>query len=134
MQVETLKHTQDYTPTGLRQEGAFENDRNADARDLFKSIIREVFNVSDVIIAHHLVYVAEEKRADGFAYQVVEEIPSADALIFDHGVARKLWGNGWQDALVRLAMEPCDTRDALLAKMYYGRTAGNQISVKELEA
>jgi hypothetical protein len=122
----------DFTPAGLRVEGSFENDRNADARELFKDILREVYNVKDVIIAHHLVYVVEEKR-DGFNYQIVEEVPSADALIFDHGVARKLWGGQWRTHLTRLACEPCETRDALLASMYYGRAArGENISTKGL--
>lgn len=111
----------DFTPTGLCIEGAYENDRNADSRDLFKAIICEAFDVTDVIIAHHLTYVAVDHR-DGFDYQVVEEIPSADALIFDHGVAKKIWGEDrYKDILTRLALEPVATRDDLLAKLYYGR-------------
>lgn len=115
--------SKDYTPTGVKIEGSYENDRNADSAALYKAIIREVFNVQDVIIAHHLVYVREDKRSDGFAYQVVEEIPAADTLIFDHEVARKLWGEGFRDVLVQLALEPCETRDILLAKLYAARPA-----------
>lgn len=105
------------TETGLRQEGGFENTRNAISADLFKRVIREVYGVTDVIIAHHLVYVVEEAHADGFKYQIVEEIPSADTLIFDHGVARKLFGEGWAAALTRLALEPVETRDALYGQL-----------------
>lgn len=113
----------DYTPTGLRIEGQYENDRNAESRDLFKAVIKEAFGVQDVIIAHHLVYEKSEKRADGFEYQIVEEIPSADALIFDHAVALKIFGpDGYKGALIRLALEPCETRDKLYAQMYEGRT------------
>ncbi len=104
------------TETGLRQEGGFENVRNAIASDLFKSVIREVYNVQDVIIAHHLVYVKTERHADGFEYQIVEEIPAADTLIFDHDIARKLFGDGFKSQLCELACEPVETRDALLAK------------------
>lgn len=111
----------DFTPAGTRIEGQYENDRNAQSAELFKDIIREAYSVHDVIIAHHLVYVTEEKRADGFAYQIVEEIPSADALMFDHDVARKIWGEGFKDILVRLALEPCETRDTLLSELYYAR-------------
>lgn len=111
----------DFTPTGLRLEGAYENDRNAEAADCFKDAIREVYGVKDVICAHHLVYVKEETGGDGFKYQVVEEIPSADALIFDHDAARKLWGDQWQASLTALALEPVETRDALFSKLYYGR-------------
>jgi hypothetical protein len=116
----TNTKAKDVTPTGLRLEGQYENDRNADSRELFKAIIREVYNVTDVIVAHHLTYVAVDHR-DGFDYQIVEEIPSADALIFDHDVARKLWGAKWQSVLTRLALEPVATRDKLLARLYYAR-------------
>lgn len=111
---------QDFTPTGLRIDGAYENDRNADNADLYKDIIREVFGVSDVIIAHHLVYVAQEVR-DGFTYQIVEEIPSADALIFDTDCAKKLWGDKWSINLALLAVTPVAKRDELLRKLYYDR-------------
>jgi hypothetical protein len=36
----------DYTATGLRIVGPWENDRNADGAQLFKDIIREAFNRS----------------------------------------------------------------------------------------
>jgi hypothetical protein len=112
----------DFTPTGIKLEGAYENDRNADARDCFKAVIREAYGVQDVIIAHHLVYVREEKRPDGFAYQIVEEIPAADTLLFDHDVARKIWGStAWRDVLTRLAVEPPETRDDLFMKLYNAR-------------
>jgi hypothetical protein len=110
----------DFTPTGMKIDGAYENDRNAESSDLFKDIIREAYGVKDVIIAHHLVYVKEDVR-DGFAFQVVEEVPSADSLIFDHEVAAKIWGPNFMTTLVKLAMEPIPTRDKLLGELYYGR-------------
>lgn len=120
-----MSTTTDYTPTGLRIEGQYENDRNAESRDLFKAIIREAYGVCDVIIAHHLVYETEETRKDGFKYQIVEEIPSADALIFDHVVAAKIWGPNFLTTLIKLAMEPCATRDKLLGQLYYNRVKPN---------
>lgn len=102
------------TPNGTRIEGAFENERNAANADLFKCIIRYVFGVTDVIVGHHLVYVTVEKDPGGFDIQVVEEIPSADALIFDHEVAAKLWPDDWRDKLQQFATAPADKRDALL--------------------
>lgn len=113
--------TSDFTPSGIKVEGPYENDRNAEATQVLKDMIREAFAVKDVIIAHHLTYVIEDKRADGYTYQVVEEIPSADTLIFDHDVAQKIWGDDFKSVLTQLACEPCDRRDALLAKLYYGR-------------
>lgn len=111
----------DQTPTGIRLEGLYENDRNAESSDSFKMAIREVYGVQDVICAHHLVYVREDKRADGFNYQVVEEIPSADALLFDHEAAKILWGDTWRAVLTSLALEPVETRDALFCKLLNAR-------------
>lgn len=117
----------DFTPGGIKIEGAYENDRNADYAKLYKDIIREVFGVKDVIVAHHLCYETHEPRADGFDYHFVEEIPSADTLIFDHAVAKKLWGdNNYRSVLSDLALEPTETRDDLLAKLYYNRP-GQQV-------
>lgn len=115
----------DFTPGGTKIEGAYENDRNAAGADLFKSIIREVYGVQDVIIAHHLVFVTQERGADGFTYQIVKEIPAVDTLIFDHAIARRLWGIAWPDKLTRLALEPPETRDKLLARLLQSRS-GNQ--------
>lgn len=111
----------DVTSTGLRVVGAWENDRNVENAKLYKSIIREVFGVTDVIIGHHLVYEVAEKRSDNFTYQIVEEIPSADALIFCHDVAKKLWGVQYKMILARLAIEPEASRDALLQSFYNNR-------------
>lgn len=111
----------DYTAAGTKIEGTYENDRNAENSDLYKAMIRECFGVTDVIIAHHLVYVTSEMR-DGFQYTIVEEIPSADALIFDHDIARKIWGEGFLEVLKALACEPVATRDKLLAQFYHNRS------------
>lgn len=116
----------DFTQTGLKIEGAYENDRNAEYASLYKDMIREVYGVSDVICGHHLVYEKEDKRDDGFTYQIIEEIPSADTLIFDHAAAKVIWGdNGFKNVLSRLACEPVETRDNLLSQLYYNRPTTN---------
>lgn len=117
-----MSTAQDYTPGGTKIEGAYENDRNSESNQMFKDIIREAFGVTDVIIGHHLVYETQEMRG-GFNYQIIEEIPSADALIFDHKIAKKIWGNDYKTVLTRLVLEPCETRDKLLKSLYYGRKA-----------
>ena len=121
MNFDTTPLTKDFTPTGLKLEGPYENDRNTVYSELYKAIIREAYGVKDVICAHHLVYVVVEHGADGFEYQRVQEVPSADTLIFDHDVAKKIWGPMYRSYLVALACEPIATRDALLARFYYSR-------------
>ncbi|MBW7970987.1 hypothetical protein [Bradyrhizobium sp. BR 10289] len=111
----------DFTPTGIKLEGPYENDRNGENSALYKDIIREAYGVTDVICGHHLVYQVEDKRADGFTYTFVEEVPSADTLIFDTDVAQKLWGDKWKSVLSILAVTPISERDKLLGEFYYGR-------------
>lgn len=113
----------DFTPTGLKLEGQYENDRNIENADLFKAILRECYGITDCIIAHHLTYVKEELRSDGFKYQIVQEIPSADALIFDHDIAKRIWGKGWEAVLTTLALTPVPQRDQVLAE-YWNRRNG----------
>ena len=111
---------QDFTPGGVKIEGVWENDRNAISRQLFKDIIREVCGVQDVLIGHHICYEYQENQG-GFNVTVMEEVPSADTLIFDHLVAQKIWGKDWGTVLTRLVLIPAEERDAELAKLYYGR-------------
>lgn len=109
----------DFSPTGLKFEGPWENDRNAVYSEMWKDIIREAFGVQDVICGHHLVYVATYQDAQGFPITVVEEIPSADTLVFNHDVMKKLFGLSYLNVLAVLAREPVETRDAKLAALYY---------------
>lgn len=110
----------DFTPSGLKVIGQWETDRDADNTELYKAIVKEVFGVTDVIVGHHIVFVREDKRDDGFTYQVVEEIPSGDALIFDHEIAKALWGPAlYKTRLQNLAIEPVETRDQLLSQYFY---------------
>lgn len=109
------------TITGLKIEGPSENARNAENADLFKAMIREAYGAGDVIVAHHLTYVAEDVHPDGFTYETVEEIPSADTLIFDHQAAQKIWGEDWSTILTELALTPPERRDARLKALYYSR-------------
>lgn len=112
----------DFTPTGLKVEGQYENDRNAKNRDLFAAMIKEAYGADQVIIAHHLVYVAVDKRNDGFEYQIVEEIPSADTLIFDVVAAEKIWGERWRVILPQLSVMSTEDRDKYVKHLYYNRT------------
>lgn len=119
----------DFTPFGTKIEGPYENDRNVQNKDLYKAIMREAYGADESIVGHHLIYVTHEKRPDPdhpgnfYNFEIVQEVPSADALIFDHEVAQKIWGGVWRDNLTALALEPIETRDALLRKLYEARPA-----------
>lgn len=91
-----------------------ENHRNSKNGGLYEAILREAFpDVSMVACAHHIFF----KRSDG----AVEELPSADALIFDHGIAQKIWGSSFPEVLERLASQPVPERDLLLRELFEGR-------------
>ncbi|RZN09661.1 hypothetical protein CWO91_16670 [Bradyrhizobium genosp. SA-3] len=100
---------------------AAENARNARSFALYRSIIREAYGADEVCAAHHLIFTKFEGET-----RHVEELPSADTLIFDHGVARKIWGDDWQSMLTRLALEPTETRDKLLGELYASRQRTEQ--------
>ena len=118
-----MSTAQDFTPSGIKLDGPYENDRNSENNALYKAIIREAYGVTDVICGHHLVYQVEDKRPDGFTYTFVEEIPSADTLIFDHEVAKKIWGETrYITVLQHLACVPTENRDRVLKALYEGRT------------
>ena len=106
----------------VRSEGDCENGRNRAGKEIFSAIIREAYKVEDVICGHHIIYEAAQKGSNGFVYHDPQEIPSADALIFNHDVAKVIWGKDYYlAALRRLAVEPVETRDALLQRMYNNR-------------
>ena len=113
-----------FTPTGLKIEGQYENERNRLSSGCFKDVIREAFGVDDVIVAHHLTYVKTDNR-DGFSYEVVQEIPSADCLLFDHEIARHIWGEGFLEVLKTLATTPTEDRDRVFHDLYYQRRKDN---------
>jgi hypothetical protein len=110
----------DFTPTGIRIEQPYENDRNADSKALIKDVIAEAFGGVDCYVGHHIGFEIHETRDDS-DYSVPQEYPSIDTIYFDHGIAQKLWGARRNEVLTRLACEPTATRDELFSRLYYGR-------------
>jgi hypothetical protein len=92
-----------------------EANRNVASSDLFEAMVREAYNgVTSFGAGHHFMYFL-----DGVT--MPREIPSADALIFNHDIAQKVWGDNWKAVLTKLALEPVKTRDVLLRELYQGR-------------
>jgi hypothetical protein len=89
-----------------------ENERNTRNKDLFTAIIKEVYGAEQVGIGHHLMFSMGE---------TADEQPSVDTLIFDHNVARTIWGPNFREQLKALACEPAETRDDMLARFYNNR-------------
>lgn len=92
-----------------------ESRRHTDNIDLFEAMIREVYDdVTMIVAGHHIMFMRQGQK-------LPTEIPSADALIFDHAVARGLWKDDHRAVLTKLALEPTETRDALLRQLFNDR-------------
>lgn len=94
--------------------GGAENARNERNRTLYTKILRAagVVGRGPVVIGHHLIYAAGGK---------LHEIPGADTLIFDHDIAKAVFGAGWAEALTTLALTPTSDRDEVLRDLFNRR-------------
>lgn len=91
-----------------------ENARNKANADLYSRMIRLAFGDKDqIMIAHHLTFETDNNL------QSVNEIPSADTLIFDHYAMGQIFGSQAKLLMGALAQMPVDERDAAL-EQYVG--------------
>lgn len=95
-----------------------ENDRNTHHGQLFVDLLKCVFGADEVVmVGHHFVF---EPKASMEALDLTKlnEIPSADTIIFDHDIMREAFGPIYLQLMKALAVLPVSdgARDALLAK------------------
>lgn len=89
-----------------------ENARNERNEALFRAMIQMAYPDVDLVVAgHHIFY----RKAGATS---PEEIPSADWLIFDHTIAKAVWGDNWQCVIGLFAAHPADTRDNEVRLMF----------------
>lgn len=92
-----------------------ETKRNADNIDIFDAMIREAIPQVNMIAAgHHIMFTREGSG-------LPSEFASADTLIFNHEIALIVWGDRYKEVLASLAVEPVNTRDQLLQKLWMER-------------
>lgn len=91
-----------------------ENARNERNEALFRAMILMAYPDTELVVAGHHIF---HKRPGGAA----EEIPSADWLIFDHAIAKAVWGDDWQIIIGLMAAHPVETRDDELRRMFNQR-------------
>lgn len=90
-----------------------ETQRILNNMDLFEAMLREAFpDITTVVGGHHIMFIREGRPVPG-------EIASADTLIFDHGIARKIWGVVYPEFLSRFAMLGPLERDAAVRRYYF---------------
>jgi len=86
-----------------------ENSRNKLHANLYTDLIQRALGPVDVLVGHHLCFEANHDIS------TENEIPSADTLLFDHDIMIKVFGGRAIEIMQRLAAEPAEQRDAILA-------------------
>lgn len=97
-----------------------ENDRNTHNGALFIDIIREAFCVDEVVmVGHHFVFEPQEvmQKLD---LTKLNEIPSADTVLFDHDIMGAVFGPVSGIVITQLAMLPVTNgqRDAKARELF----------------
>lgn len=88
----------------------FENARNKEHAATYTKLMKLAFGANaQCFIGHHLSF---EMGGD---LSTENEIPSADALIFDHDVMNRVFGDEACQYMMNLANLPCGERDKYLA-------------------
>lgn len=94
----------------------FENERNKKHAALYERLIKLAFKRDDVavLIGHHLTFEMDVDGDGKLDIETMNEIPSADTLMFDHDLMRAVFGDRCYPIMRELASVPCDRRDNLL--------------------
>lgn len=96
---------------------SFENARNKTHAALYERLIKLALGRDDVavLVGHHLTFELDLDGDGRLDIESMNEVPSADCLMFDHDIMLKVFGNRAFDIMRALATTHCDKRDDLLA-------------------
>lgn len=94
-----------------------ENDRNTHHGQVFIDLIKRAFGEREVVmVGHHFVFEPQEAMA-ALDLTQLNEIPSADTMIFDHDIMGAVFGaERAQTIMLECARTRCDERDAVVAR------------------
>lgn len=93
-----------------------ENDRNTHHGQIFIDLIKRAFRTDEVVmVGHHFVFEPEAAMKQLDLTQL-NEIPSADTLLFDHEIMGAVFGEQAVPLMIELAKVPCDSRDQIVAE------------------
>lgn len=92
-----------------------ENDRNTHHGPLFIDLIKRAFGVDEVVmVGHHFVF-EPKQNMESLDLTKLNEIPSADTLIFDHVIMKRVFGEQAINVMIACVRKPVEERDAELA-------------------
>lgn len=93
----------------------FENDRNTHHGQIFIDLIKRAFRTDEVVmVGHHFVFEPQEAMQKLDLTQL-NEIPSADTLLFDHDIMTAVFGERAVPLMVEMAKVSCVSRDEIIA-------------------
>lgn len=96
-------------PDWLGQEGI----RNRQNADVYTALIQAAYGPEyHCLVGHHLCF------QQGGDITTENEIPAADALIFDHAIMRRVFFGSAIDVMIGCAMREANERDAYLREMF----------------
>jgi hypothetical protein len=88
---------------------SYENKRNSHHQEMFVWIIKRAFGCKEVVlVGHHFVC---DYNSD---LKTLNEIPSADTLLFDHDIMKECFGERSIEIMIELAKRPVPERDEYL--------------------
>lgn len=91
-----------------------ENDRNTHHGPVFIDLIKRAFGVDEVVmVGHHFVF-EPQQAMQKFDLSKLNEIPSADTMLFDHDIMRAVFGDRALEIMARLSQTPAESRDAIV--------------------
>lgn len=91
-----------------------ENDRNTRHGQVFIDLIKRAFGVDEVVmVGHHFVF---EPQAAMTALDLTKlnEIPSADTMLFDHDIMTEVFGDKALGLMTTLAQHRAEERDEIV--------------------
>lgn len=98
-----------------------ENDRNTRHGLLYMEMIKHAFGIDDtVMVGHHFVF-APTSRLQAGDLSGLNEIPSADTVLFDHDIQTRIFGKYAVQVMQLLATHPVETRDDLARMLFEHR-------------
>ena len=91
-----------------------ENDRNTHHGPVFIDLIKKAFGTDEVVmVGHHFVF-EPQQAMQRFDLSKLNEIPSADTLIFDHDIMKAVFGEHALPLMAKLSQVPAESRDAIV--------------------
>lgn len=102
----------------------WENQRNKQHAELFERMLKRAIPVLlhkhdvnvEVLTGHHITFELDEDGDGKLDISSMNEIPSADCLLFDHDIMHAVFGVHYRMVMHTLVELPAEEREALLDK------------------